>query len=63
MENFDFNKCFNDNMTSEQALHVYVKLYKTVPKTERERLREAYYNADDKILLRDMEKVKKGYMF
>ena len=50
-------------MTSEQALHVYVKLYKTVPKTERERLREAYYNADDKILLRDMEKVKKGYMF
>ena len=63
MENFDFNKCFNSKMTSEQALHVYVTLYKTVPMTEREKLKEAYHKADDIILIRDLENVKKGYMY
>ena len=63
MENFNFSRCFNDNMTSEQALHIYVKLYKTVSEAEREKLRKAYYEADDQILLRDLKNVKKGYMY
>ena len=59
----DFKKCFNKDMTSEEALHVFVTFLKTVPVEERDDLRKAYYEVDDLILKRDFEEIKKGYMF
>ncbi len=59
----NYRKSFNETMTSEQALHVYVTLLKQTPKTEWDALRNAYHSADDEILKRDFDRVKEGFMF
>lgn len=63
MENSKYSNCFNKQMSSGQALHVYVTLLKQVPKSDYNELREAYFAVDDQIIERDMKLVKAGYMF
>lgn len=63
MENSNFNDYFNEEMTSEEALHVFVKLLKRTPKEQRDALYKAYAAVDDVILRRDCEKVKQGLMY
>ena len=63
MENSDFRKCFNKEMSSEQALHVFVTLLKQTPKSQWDELSKAYDEIDDQIFERDMKLVKMGYMF
>ena len=59
MENYNFNDYFKEEMTSEEALHVFAKLLKRVPKEQREALYEAYAAVDDVILKRECEQEKK----
>jgi len=64
VEKFDFNKCFNTSMSSDEALHIYVKLLKTVPENLREDLGKAYDAVYLPILKRECENVKKyGMMY
>lgn len=63
MEKYSFDKCFNARMSSAQALHVYVKLAKSVPIEQREALGQSYDKFADIILRRECENVKKGWMY
>ena len=59
MENCNFEKCFNKDMSHEEALHIYVSLLKNTPEDLWDDLRKAYYEIDDYILRRDCKLVKK----
>ncbi len=58
-----FEKYFNNDMTSEQALHVYVTLLKQVPESDYDELEDAYSSVYNIILKRELEAVERGVMF
>lgn len=63
MESFNFKNSFREEMSSEEALHTYVKLLKSVPENQQKALEDAYLAIASVISRRECEKVKEGWMF
>lgn len=64
MGSCNFEKFFNDNMSSREALHVYVTLLKRVEISQRDALGKAYDAAYGRIIRRECEECKRyGMMY
>ena len=59
MASSDFKKLFNEEMSSEEAVHTYVRLLSRTPKEQLDALYNEFADIYEGILKRECEDVKK----